>query len=347
MKNRRPQIATIEGEAQEKSLPDFQRLRRLRKTAALRGLVEETTLSAAHLIAPLFVYDGATPRSPIQAMPGIFRLNLSALLQTATHLAQQGIGALALFPAIDPALRTFDGKEALSHETLLCRALSLLKQEIPELCLIADVALDPYTTHGHDCLMNPEGEVENDATVERLAQMALLFAQAGADLIAPSDMMDGRVCAIREALDKRGFAETGILAYSAKFASHLYAPFRDALSTRLAFGDKKSYQLNPANRREAILEALADEEEGADILMVKPALYYLDVISELRRSTHRPIAAYQVSGEYSMVMAAAAAGYLSPDPVFWEGAIAIRRAGADMLFTYAYESLLNQLRLRR
>jgi porphobilinogen synthase len=232
-------------------------------------------------------------------------------------------------------------EEAWNRKGLLFRAIAFVKREIPSLCVMADVALDPFTSHGHDGLVDASGEIVNDATIASLVNMALMQAEAGVDFIAPSDMMDGRVKVLRQALDKEGFTHVGILAYSAKYASALYGPFRTALQTRLAFGDKKTYQMDPSNVREALLEAKLDEEEGADILMVKPALYYLDVIAKLREETHRPIAAYHVSGEYSMVMAAHERGWLDADKIFFEGCIAMKRAGANLIFSYAAPRVLS------
>ncbi|HSX10333.1 MAG TPA: porphobilinogen synthase, partial [Chlamydiales bacterium] len=239
--------------------------------------------------------------------------------------------------------KSLGAEEAWNPDSLLARAIREMKFALPNLCVMADVALDPFTTHCHDGLANEKGEILNDETIECLIQMALMQARAGIDFVAPSDMMDGRVGAIREALDDEGYQNVGILAYSAKYASALYAPFREALSVKLAFGDKKSYQLNPANSREALLEAALDEEEGADILMVKPATLYLDIIAKLREQTKRPIAAYHVGGEYAMVMAAHQAGWLNADKVFYETLLSIKRAGADLIFTYAIKHILNQM----
>lgn len=319
------------------------RLRRNRRSEAIRSLTQETRLCAADLIAPLFVIEGSQGRVPIASMPGIERLSIDLLVHKAASLHVQGIQAVALFPAIEPSLRSDEAQEAWNPNGLLPRAIQALKRELPSLCVIADVALDPYTTHGHDGLANEHGEILNDPTVDALVQMALVLAEAGADFVAPSDMMDGRVGRIRSALDDQEHTNVGILAYAAKYASALYAPFRDALQTRVAFGDKKTYQLNPANVREALLEAQLDEQEGADILMVKPALLYLDVIARLRAATLRPIAAYHVSGEYAMVMAAAQAGFLDAEKVFYESLLSIKRAGADMILTYAVDAVLNQM----
>ena len=319
------------------------RLRRNRRTPAIRSLIRETVLNTADLVAPFFVIEGNKLREPIPSMPGIFRLSIDLLLDKIEQLHGQGIQAVALFPVIDSSQRSEMAEEAWNPEGLIPRAIRAIKERIPGICVISDVALDPYTSHGHDGILNEKLEIANDATIEVLARMAFVQAQAGVDFVAPSDMMDGRVHALREALDVNGFTNTGILAYSAKYASALYAPFRDAMQVNLQFGDKKTYQMDPANIREAMLETLLDEQEGADILMIKPALFYLDVISRLRQETQRPIAAYHVSGEYSMVMAAAQAGYLDASKVFYEALLSIKRAGANMIFTYAIDAVIDQL----
>jgi porphobilinogen synthase len=321
------------------------RLRRNRKSAAIRNMLQETRLHPSDLIAPLFVMEGTCSSLPIHSMPGVCRWSLDLLMKKVDSLVTAGIEAIALFPTIDPMLRSASAEEAWNPNGLIPRAIQTLKAQFPHVCIFSDVALDPYTSHGHDGIVDESGEILNDETVQCLIEMALVHAGAGVDFIAPSDMMDGRVHAIRKALDDHGYSQVGILSYSAKYASSLYAPFRDALNVRLKFGDKKSYQLNPANRREAILESILDEEEGADILMVKPALFYLDVIANLRRETNRPIAAYHVSGEYAMVMAAAQAGYLNATDVFREALLSIKRAGADLIFTYATDLFLEDERV--
>ncbi len=319
------------------------RLRRNRRSPAIRSLIQETLLTPSDLIHPFFLLEGSRKKEPIASMPGIERLSLDLLLSQAKHLHQQGVRAIGLFPSIDKSLKTANGEEAWNPDGLTPRAISAIKDALPSLCIIADVALDPYTSHGHDGIASPSGEILNDETLDCLCRMALTLADAGVDFVAPSDMMDGRVGAIRKTLDASGFTKTGILSYSIKYASSLYAPFRDALHSHLAFGDKKTYQMDPANRREAMLEALLDEEEGADILMVKPATLYLDVIAKLREETHKPIAAYHVSGEYAMVMAAHEKGYLDAEKVFYETLLSIKRAGADMIFTYAGPIVLPML----
>ena len=316
------------------------RLRRNRKSEAVRNLVQETRLHPHDLIVPFFLVEGVNQRVAISAMPGVERLSIDQVLKEAFYLHEMGVQAIAFFPAINPALKTERGEEAWNEKGLLARAIRAIKQEIPTLCVITDVALDPFTSHGHDGLVQ-DGKILNDETVECLIRMALAQAEAGVDFVAPSDMMDGRVGAIREALDDAGYCEVGILSYSVKYASALYGPFREALNVNLQFGDKKTYQMDPANVREALLEAALDEEEGADILMVKPATLYLDMIAKLREQTKRPIAAYHVSGEYAMVMAAHQAGYLDATKVFYETLLSIKRAGADLIFTYAAKHVLN------
>ncbi len=318
------------------------RLRRNRQTEAIRRMAQETTLSPQNFIAPLFLIEGVQKRVPILSMPGVERLSIDLAIQEALYLRERGIPSLLLFPVIEPSLRTDGAEEAWNRNGLLARAIRAIKQEVPELCLMADVALDPFTSHGHDGLANDQGEILNDETIACLIEMSLMQAEAGIDFIAPSDMMDGRVGAIRGALDAAGYERVGILSYSAKYASALYGPFRSALGTKLGFGDKKTYQMDPANVREALLAAALDEQGGADMLIVKPATLYLDVISKLRAQTQRPIAAYHVSGEYSMVMAAHQAGYLDAGKVFYETALSIKRAGADLIITYAIKPILAQ-----
>jgi len=315
------------------------RPRRMRRTAALRALANETELQVHHLIQPIFVIDGDGAAEPIESMPGISRLTIARLIAECRELAALGIPAVALFPKLDDSLKTDDGREALNPGTLVLRAIRAIKAELPQMAVITDLALDPYTVHGHDGLFDAQaGDLINDATVEILAEMAVLAAEAGADFVAPSDMMDGRVGAIRAALDDTGFEQTNIMAYSAKFASAYYGPFRDAVGSANSAGthhlDKRTYQLNPGNRREALIEMALDEEEGADVLMIKPAGPYLDIIREVRESTELPLAAYQVSGEYAQLQAAAERGWLDLERCRDESLLAIRRAGADMILTY-------------
>ncbi len=315
------------------------RPRRVRRTAGLLAMTQETWLRPEDLIAPLFVIDGTGPKEPVGSMPGVFRRNLEDLVQECRELLDIGVGAVALFPSIEPSLKDSVGTESGNPETLVLRAVRAIKEAVPEIAVVTDVALDPYTTHGHDGVLDEDGGyVLNDETVACLCQMAVLQAQAGVDIVAPSDMMDGRVGAIRNALDKAGNIDTAIMAYSAKFASAYYGPFREAVGSASAAGtkllDKKSYQLNPANRREAIADALMDEEEGADFLMVKPAGPYLDIIRELRDSTALPVAAYQVSGEYAQIHAASQLGWLDYEKSRDESLLAIKRAGAGLILTY-------------
>ncbi len=324
------------------------RLRRNRVTPAVRRLVEETRLEVSDLIQPLFVKEGGGAREPVRSMPGVFRFSISALVKECREVHALGIPAVAIFPCIASNRKDALGSHALSSDNLLFRALREVKRVVPGLLVIADVALDPYTSHGHDGLVDGRGRVLNDETVEVLTQLAVLEAEAGADWVAPSDMMDGRVGAIRNSLDTVGRTGTGILAYSAKFASSYYGPFRDAVGSAKAAGtsglDKRTYQLNPANVREALLEARLDEEEGADVLMVKPAGPYLDIISRLREQTRLPLAAYQVSGEYAQIHAAAQRGWLDLERARNESLLSIKRAGADMILTYFAKDLARDLK---
>jgi porphobilinogen synthase len=316
-----------------------QRPRRLRRVPSRRALVEETVLRAADLIAPLFVVDGKGRPEPIASMPGVSRFNIADLVRECRELAKLGVPAVALFPKLDPKLKDAEGTEALNPKTLVLRAVRAVKAAVPELTVITDVALDPYTSHGHDGVLTPAlDDVDNDRTVAILCEMAVLQAEAGVDFVAPSDMMDGRVGAIRKALDAAGHTGTGILAYSAKYNSAYYGPFRDAVGSAKAAGtrllSKATYQMNPANRREAIREVQLDVAEGADIVMVKPAGLYLDIIREVRNATRTPVAAYQISGEYAQIHAAAKLGWLDLVRCRDESLLAIKRAGADMILTY-------------
>lgn len=325
------------------------RPRRLRRTPARRALVEETVLRVEDLIAPLFVIDGKGRPEPIASMPGVVRHPITALVRECRELHRLGIPAVALFPKLDPKLKDEDGSEALNPDTLVLRAVRAVKKAVPGLTVITDVALDPYTSHGHDGVLNADRtDVENDRTVGILCRMAVLQAQAGVDFVAPSDMMDGRVRAIRAALDVAGFTDTGILAYSAKYASAYYGPFRDAVGSAQAAGtrllSKATYQMNPANRREAIREVQLDVNEGADIVMVKPAGLYLDIIRDVRNCTRTPIAAYQISGEYAQIQAAAQLGWLDLAKCRRESLLAIKRAGADMILTYFAREMAEELR---
>lgn len=307
------------------------RPRRLRRTAPIRGLVRETELSPRQLIYPLFVAEGKSVRDHIDSMPGQFRLSTDELVRECEELYALGVGAVNLFGYSEDkdelATKSYDS------DGLVQRAIRTIKSAVPDLCVQTDVALDPYTTHGHDGLVI-DGEIVNDESVEVLCKMALSHAEAGADWIAPSDMMDGRIGAIRNALDVQGFSKVGILAYSAKYASSFYGPFRGALQSAPKSGNKKTYQMDPANIREALKEIALDLEEGADVVMIKPALCYLDVISRVREAFDAPVAAYNVSGEYAMVVAAAEKGWVDRDSAMMEMLLSIRRAGADMILTY-------------
>lgn len=312
-------------------------------------MVEETVLRPADFIAPLFVVEGRGAPEEIKSMPGVFRLNVNDLVRECRELRKVGVPAVALFPKLDPKLKDEEGTRALDEDGLVLRAVRAVKKAVPELTIMTDVALDPYTVHGHDGVLNAaRDDVENDRTVEILRKMAVLQARAGVDLVAPSDMMDGRVGAIRRALDEEGFSGTGIMAYSAKFNSAYYGPFRDAVGSAQAAGtrllSKATYQMNPANRREAVSEALLDEAEGADIVMVKPAGMYLDIIRDVREATRKPVAAYQISGEYAQIHAAARLGWLDLARCRHESLVAIKRAGADMILTYFAKEMAKALR---
>jgi porphobilinogen synthase len=313
------------------------RMRRLRASAGLRGLVRETDLRAGQLVLPMFVAEapaggGGEEREPIATMPGVERLSLAAAVAEAREAAALGIAAVMLFGV--PAEKDDEGSGAWDEQGIVQLAARAIKQAVPELLLITDVCLCEYTVHGHCGVLRGDGAVDNDATLELLARTAVSHARAGADLVAPSDMMDGRVAAIRRELDGEGFAETPILAYSAKFASAFYGPFREAASSTPAFGDRRGYQMDPANGREAVREAVLDVREGADMVMVKPALAYGDLIRAVKAETGLPVAAYNVSGEYAMVKAAAQAGYIDERAAVLEILTSLRRAGADTIVTY-------------
>ena len=310
-----------------------QRPRRNRKNPVLRAIASETVLSADRFIYPLFIHEGSE-EVPIASMPGCHRHSPDGLLREVEGALEDGVRNIVLFPAVDEALKNSTGDECYNPYGLIPRTLSTLKTRWPELMLYTDVALDPYNSDGHDGIVSADGRILNDETVEVLVKQALCQAAAGADVIAPSDMMDGRIGAIRDGLDAAGYTEVSILAYTAKYASAFYGPFRDALDSAPKAGDKKTYQMDPANVREALREVQLDEEEGADMVMVKPAGAYLDVISLLRDATALPVAAYQVSGEYAMLKAASANGWLDEERVALESLLAIRRAGADVILTY-------------
>ena len=317
------------------------RLRRLRATRAFRGLVRETSLDPADLVYPLFVAHGLDRREPIEAMPGIDRLSIGHAVTEAAEAADLGIPAVLLFGI--PASKDEEGSGAWDDEGIVQLATLAIKEQLPDLIVVTDLCLCEYTSHGH-CGVLREGTVDNDATLDLLSRTAVSQARAGADLVAPSDMMDGRVGVIRQALDESGYAGTPILAYSAKFASAFYGPFREAADSTPAVGDRRGYQMDPANAQEALRETHLDVEEGADIVMVKPALPYLDVIKAVKEQTGMPVAAYSVSGEYAMLKAGAAAGYLDERAAVLEALTCIRRAGADMVVTYYAKDAAQWLR---
>jgi porphobilinogen synthase len=321
------------------------RPRRLRASAAIRAMSTETTISVDNLIAPVFIIEGTQSKQEIVSMPGYFRYSLDLAVGEVKLLYGMGIKSVLLFCKVPDERKDNKGTEALNENALMQRSIRAIKEAVPEVCVMTDIALDPYSSYGHDGIVD-RGEIVNDATVEVLAKMAVSHAIAGADFVAPSDMMDGRVGAIREALEASGLVNTGILAYSAKYASCFYGPFRDALDSAPGFGDKKSYQMNPANQREAIRETLLDVEEGADIVMVKPGLPYLDVVRAVKDVVDIPVAVYNVSGEYSMIKAAAAAGWLNEDQAIMETMIGFRRAGADLIATYFCKDVVRILASR-
>jgi porphobilinogen synthase len=311
------------------------RPRRNRRNEVIRSMVRESLLLPDHFIAPLFVIEGKGERIPIKSMPGQYRLSIDEMIKEAKELYALGVKTVALFPAIEEKFKTPDAREAYNPEGLNARAIRELKSALPNMMIMGDIALDPYSSEGHDGLVDPSsGEILNDPTLEILAKQAVCEARAGVDIIGPSDMMDGRVGYLRDALDKEGYQNTLIMSYSAKYASGYYGPFREALDSAPKKGDKKTYQMDPANGKEALREAALDEAEGADILMVKPGLPYLDVIYRLKENFTLPIAAYNVSGEYAMVKAAAQNGWIDNDKVILETLTCFRRAGADIILTY-------------
>jgi porphobilinogen synthase len=310
------------------------RMRRLRRYEWTRRLAAETTLSCADLIWPLFLIEGENARQPIASMPGVERLSIDQTVVAAEQAAALGIPVIALFPYTEQELKTADGREATNDQNLICRAVRAIKRAVPEIGVLCDVALDPYTTHGHDGLIVGD-DVANDETVQILVRQALVQADAGCDIIAPSDMMDGRVSAIRHALEANGFSNTLIMAYAAKYASAFYGPFRDAVGSAKALtGDKRTYQMDPANSDEAMREVALDLAEGADMVMVKPGLPYLDIVCRVKQAFQVPVFSYQVSGEYSMLKAAAERGWLNGENAMLESLIAFKRAGANGILTY-------------
>ncbi len=309
------------------------RPRRLRRTAALRSLVQETQVTVNDFIYPMFVMEGEGKQEEIVSMPDCYRYSLNLLLKEIVEAYALGIKAVALFPLVEEEKKDNQGTESYNPDGLVQRTIKAIKKEVPEITVITDVALDPFSTYGHDGIVE-DGRILNDETVAVLAKMAVSQAEAGADMVAPSDMMDGRVGAIRSALDEAGYIDVGILAYSAKYASAYYGPFRDALESAPKFGDKKTYQMDPANSREALIEVELDIAEGADMVMVKPALAYLDIIHLIREYTELPVAAYNVSGEYAMIKAAAGKGWIDEKKVVLETMTSMKRAGADLILTY-------------
>src|SRR5215203_1623564 len=340
-------FAPLEAKAQAKAdarLNLAVRPRRNRKAEWTRRLVRENVLTTDDLIWPLFLVDGTGVRAPIASMPGVERLSIDEATRDAERAAKLGIPCLALFPYTDPQRRDDDGTEALNPNNLVCRAIRAIKRQAPEIGVLCDVALDPYTSHGHDGLLR-EGKILNDETVAVLVQQALVEAEAGADIIAPSDMMDGRVGAIRTALDEASLADVSIMAYAAKYASAFYGPFRDAVgSSKTLIGDKRTYQMDPANSDEALREVELDILEGADMVMVKPGMPYLDILRRVKDTFGMPTFAYQVSGEYSMIMAAVQNGWLDGDRAMMESLIAFKRAGASGVLSYFAQHVAERLR---
>jgi porphobilinogen synthase len=322
------------------------RPRRLRRAAWLRALVAEHHLRAEDLIWPLFVQEGAGKVTAIDGLPGVERLSIDMAVDAAREAVALGIKAIALFPVTPADKKTEDGREAFNPENLICRAIRAIKKSVPEIGIIADVALDPYTTHGHDGVLGADGDVANDATVAVLCKQAVTLAEAGCDIVAPSDMMDGRIGEIRTALDDAGYSNMVILSYAVKYASALYGPFRAAVgsATNLGKADKRSYQMDPANATEAMREVLLDLEQGADMVMVKPASLYLDIIARVKEVADVPVLAYHVSGEYAMVKAAGAAGFIDEQAVMMESLLAMKRAGANAILTYAARDVARLLK---
>src|SRR5688572_19210762 len=311
----------------------IRRNRILRQSSSIRALVSETILSPNDFIVPLFIIEGTNVREEISSMPGYYRMSLDLISKEVKELWSLGLKSVLLFVKCKDELKDNKGTEALNPNGLMQRSIKTIKDACPDMLVMTDVALDPFSSYGHDGIV--EGtEIVNDATVEVLAKMSVSHAQAGADFVAPSDMMDGRILHIRQALEENGFTKTGIMSYSAKYASCFYGPFRDALDSAPGFGDKKTYQMDPSNRMEAIKETLMDVEEGADIVMVKPALAYLDIIREVKNAVDVPVSAYQVSGEYAMIKASAKMGWLDEDKAILETLTSIKRAGADLIATY-------------
>jgi porphobilinogen synthase len=311
----------------------IRRNRILRQSASIRSMVQETTLQVADFIVPVFIIEGENTKQEISSMPGYYRYSLDLAAKELKTCFDLGLRSALLFVKVPDELKDNAGKEALNENGLMQRSVRKIKEALPEMIVMTDVALDPYSSYGHDGIVEDQ-QIVNDKTVEVLARMSVSHAKAGADFVAPSDMMDGRIKSIREALEKEGLHQTGIMSYAAKYASCFYGPFRDALDSAPGFGDKKTYQMNPANRIEAIKEAVMDVEEGADIIMVKPAHAYLDIIREVKNEVKVPVSAYHVSGEYAMIKAAAKAGFINEEQAMLEVLMGIKRAGADLIATY-------------
>ena len=337
----------LDPQSQEAPAPSLDlpvRMRRNRQNDWTRRMVRENTLTTDDLIWPLFIMDGDNKRAAVPSMPGVERLTVDQAVREAVRAAELKIPCLALFPYTDPRLRDETGSEALNSDNLVCRTLRAIKKEVPDIGLLADVALDPFTSHGHDGLLK-DGVILNDETVAVLVKQALVQAEAGCDIIAPSDMMDGRVAAIRKGLDAADFTNVSIMSYAAKYASVFYGPFRDAVgSSKTLTGDKRTYQMDPANADEAIREVALDVAEGADMLMVKPGMPYLDIIRRVKDTFAMPTYAYQVSGEYAMIQAAAQNGWLDGERAMWESLMAFKRAGADGMLTYFAPTVAEKLR---
>jgi porphobilinogen synthase len=325
------------------------RLRRMRRDPFSRALMRENTITASDLIYPVFILDGENQRQQVASMPGVERVSVDLLLEVAQECVALGIPVLAIFPVIDASLKTYDGAEATNPDGLVPRAVRALKQRFPELGILTDIALDPYTTHGQDGLPDESGYIVNELTIDMLIRQALTHAAAGVDVVAPSDMMDGRIGAIRAALEEAGHIHTRIMAYSAKYASAFYGPFRDAVgsSANLGKADKNTYQMDPANSDEALREVGLDLAEGADMVMVKPGMPYLDIVRRVKDEFRVPTFAYQVSGEYAMIKAAAQNGWLDHDKVMMESMMAFKRAGADGVLTYFARDIARLLRDKR
>lgn len=320
------------------------RPRRNRKNINIRSMIRENIVTVDDLIAPLFFIEGENNQIEINSMPGQFRFTIDRLVKEVKELQSLGIKCISLFPAIDDSLKTKNAKESYNPDGLNQRAIRAIKDSIPNMTIMTDIALDPYSSDGHDGIVSSTGEILNDESLEILTKMAIAQATAGSDIVGPSDMMDGRIGAIRNELDREGFYNTSIMAYTAKYASSFYGPFRDALDSAPKAGDKKTYQMDFANSKEALRELYLDEDEGADIVMVKPGLAYLDIIAKLKENTNLPVAAYNVSGEYAMVKAAGLKGWIDPEAIMIEMLTSFKRAGSDIILTYFAKEMANYLR---